>query len=224
MALPTSDHIAVDKDTLWHPYTSMTNPTPALPIKSASGVYLHMESGESLVDGMSSWWCAVHGYNNERLNGAVSHQLSQMSHVMFGGLTHRPAVALGRLLAEVTPDPLSKVFLCDSGSISVEVAMKMALQYQRGRCANRNKFVTVRGGYHGDTSAAMSVCDPITGMHTAFKGALAEQIFSKRPDLDEDGIELERTMLENRDSIAALIIEPCVQGAGGMRFYNPKFL
>ena len=224
MSMSIEELMEEDRRTLWHPYTSMVSPAPVLPVKSARGVHLRLETGEVLIDAMSSWWCAVHGYNNTSLNEAAVKQLGAMSHVMFGGLTHRPAVELGRLLRRITPDPLSKVFLCDSGSISVEVAMKMSLQYQRSVSPGRTKFVTVRGGYHGDTFAAMSVCDPVTGMHSAFKGALLNQVFSERPDLDPGALHLERVMEEHGKSAAAFIIEPCVQGAGGMRFYSPDFL
>ncbi len=221
-----------DKSHIWHPYTSMTQPLPVYPVASAKGVMLTLEDGRELVDGMSSWWAAIHGYNHPVLNRAAENQLKKMSHVMFGGITHKPAVDLCRKLVELTPDSLEKVFLCDSGSVSVEVAVKMAIQYwfSKGK-KNKHQLATIRGGYHGDTFGAMAVCDPVTGMHEIFKGILPTHYFADRPacsyagpweDSDLDNI---KSILENHhDQIAAVILEPIVQGAGGMRFYHPNFL
>ena len=209
----------------------MTNPLPTYPVKSASGVHLHLEDGRSVIDGMSSWWAAVHGYAHPTLDAAVQSQVSQMSHVMFGGLTHRPASELVGRLVELTPDALTKVFLADSGSVSVEVAMKMAVQYHYtlGN-AQRTKFVSLRNGYHGDTFGAMSVCDPVNGMHSMFSGMLAQQIFVDAPagpTLDDAELcaqLMEKTLEQQGEEVAAVILEPIVQGAGGMRFYHPKLL
>ncbi len=220
-----------DLEHLWHPYTSMTDPLPANIVESASGVKLRLADGRELIDGMSSWWAAIHGYRHPRLDNAARSQLDKMSHVMFGGITHAPAVELGKLLVEITPEPLEKVFFCDSGSVAVEVAMKMALQYcySAGQ-PHRKRFLTVRSGYHGDTLHAMSVCDPVTGMHTLFKGALPENYFVEAPacrfgdTLDPACIDSFAEALISHDDIAAVIIEPVVQGAGGMRFYSPEYL
>ncbi len=221
-----------DRAHLWHPYTSLRAPLPTYPVVSAEGVRLRLRDGRELVDGMASWWCAIHGYRHPRLDAAARAQLEQMSHVMFGGLTHAPAVELGRRLVELTPAPLGRVFFADSGSVSVEVALKMALQYQvaRGR-PGRHRFVTLRGGYHGDTLGAMSVCDPVTGMHRMFAGHVPPQLFAPRPacrfdeTFEEAHIEeLARLLAAHHEEIAALILEPVVQGAGGMWFYSPAWL
>ena len=209
----------------------MTNPLPVYPVKSASGVHLHLEDGRSVIDGMSSWWAAVHGYAHPVIDAAVSSQLNQMSHVMFGGLTHRPASELVGRLVEMTPEALTKVFLCDSGSVSVEVAMKMAVQYHYtlGN-ARRTKFISLKNGYHGDTFGAMSVCDPVNGMHGMFSGMLAQQIFVETPsgptvaDAEHCATLLENTLRQKGAEVAAVIMEPIVQGAGGMRFYHPHLL
>ena len=219
----TAEHLEADRTTIFHPYTSMIDPTPVLPVASATGAKLHLETGESLVDGMSSWWACVHGYNHPQLNAAVARQLEDMSHVMFGGLTHRPAVALGSALTRLTG--MDKAFICDSGSISVEIALKMALQYHRANDRpGKSRFLTVRGGYHGDTFGAMSVCDPVTGMHSAFSSVLPQHIFCKMPGEDGALEDLREKMEENAGEVAALVLEPVVQGAGGMRFYDPAYL
>ncbi|WP_154640246.1 adenosylmethionine--8-amino-7-oxononanoate transaminase [Lewinella sp. W8] len=221
-----------DREHLWHPYTSLVDPLPTYPVASASGVRLTLSDGRELIDGMASWWCAVHGYNVPELNAAARAQLDDMSHVMFGGLTHQPAVALGERLVRLTPDGLQRVFLADSGSVSVEVAMKMAVQYQYARGERgRTKFLTFRGGYHGDTTAPMSVCDPVTGMHQLFAGFLPEHYFLRRPPAGVGGTpdadyrrEMEVFFRQHADRAAAFICEPVVQGAGGMHFYHPEFL
>jgi len=217
-----------DQNNLWHPYAKIPNTISSHHVISAEGVYLNLDNGKKVIDGMSSWWSVIHGYNNQRLNEAIKTQLDQMSHVMFGGLTHEPAIKLGQKLIEITPKELTKVFFADSGSISVEVALKMALQYwhQKGE-KNKTKFVTPYGGYHGDTFGAMSVCDPDNGMHSMFSGVLPKHFFAKRPNLnntDEALDDLKAIIQNHHHEIAALILEPIVQGAGGMNFYSPDYL
>ncbi len=226
------DLIDIDSQHIWHPYSAMHSNAAVYPVISASGVRLTLADGRELVDGMASWWCAIHGYNHSVLNDAVGKQLGQMAHVMFGGLTHEPAIHLVDKLVSITPDPLSAVFLADSGSVSVEVALKMAIQYWHacGR-PDKQRFVSLRNGYHGDTFGAMSVCDPVTGMHSLFSDLLARQFFVDAPSCgygnparESDIDALEAVLRQHHPKIAALILEPIVQGAGGMRFYSADYL
>jgi len=227
-----STDLDFDRDHLWHPYTSTSKPLPTFPVASAAGVRLTLDDGRELVDGMSSWWAAVHGYNHPVLNQAAKDQIDRMAHVMFGGLTHEPAVELGKKLVALTPDPLEKVFLADSGSVSVEVAIKMALQYwlSQGH-TGKDKLLGLRNGYHGDTFGAMAACDPVNGMHSLFSGVLAKHYFADAPqcpyDSDFDTADLDsiqQMLAAHHQEIAAVILEPVVQGAGGMRIYHPVYL
>jgi adenosylmethionine-8-amino-7-oxononanoate aminotransferase len=227
----TPADLAFDQQHIWHPYTSMTQPLPVYPVVGATGCELQLADGKALIDGMSSWWAAIHGYNHPRLNQAMKDQIDQMSHVMFGGITHPPAVALCRKLVAMTPENLECVFLADSGSVAVEVAMKMALQYWHAKGDARQRFLTFRHGYHGDTFGAMSVCDPDNSMHSLWQGYLPEHLFAPAPNcrFDDEWDEMDivpfaRLMAAHRHEIAAVILEPIVQGAGGMRFYHPEWL
>lgn len=227
-----SSILAKDQQFVWHPYSSLTDPIPAYEVVSAEGVYLHLADGTVLVDGMSSWWCTIHGYNHPVLNQAAKEQIDKVSHVMFGGITHAPAVDLCEKLVEITPDGLDKVFLADSGSVGVEVAIKMAFQYwlSKGQ-PEKNKLLSLRNGYHGDTFAAMSVCDPVNGMHHLFDKVMQQHFFAPAPqtafdgDWDESDIaEFTDIIAQQHHQLAAVILEPIVQGAGGMRFYSPHYL
>lgn len=217
---------------IWHPYTSMIDPLPCYHVKSAAGVYLELESGEKVIDGMSSWWCAIHGYNHKELNEAAYHQLSKMSHVMFGGITHDPAILLCKHLVDMTHEQLECVFLCDSGSVAVEVALKQAIQYWDAKEEpTRKKFLTITHGYHGDTFGAMSVCDPVNSMHTLYTGYVPANIFAKGPEInygeqwnDADIEDFANNLQANKEAIAAVIVEPILQGAGGMKMYHPEYL
>ena len=224
--------LAIDRAHAWHPYTSTLNQDPVYPVRAARGCRLELMDGRELIDGMSSWWCAIHGYNHPVLNQALRDQLEAMAHVMFGGLTHEPAVGLIERLVALTPAPLQHVFLCDSGSVSVEVAIKMALQYHQARGEpGRHRLLALRSGYHGDTFGAMPVCGPVTGMHHLFAQALPRQLFAPAPACpfgapcrDEDIAGFAALGWENRRELAAVILEPIVQGAGGMRFYSADYL
>lgn len=228
----TQELIEFDKKHIWHPYSSAINQIDSLLVKRGDGVYLELEDGTRLIDGMSSWWCAIHGYNVNELNEAITTQLGKISHVMFGGLTHEPAIELSKTLLKIAPQGLEHVFYSDSGSVAVEVSMKMALQYWNAKNqGGKNKFVTIRKGYHGDTWHPMSVCDPETGMHSIFNNKLPNQIFLPPPEskfnetFDPNELnEVERVLSTQHHEIAAFILEPIVQGAGGMRFYHQDYL
>lgn len=236
MSTAPADVLAFDREHLWHPYTSMTEPTPVRLVTGACGARLQLGGvydGREVVDGMSSWWSAIHGYRHPVLDAALRDQVAEFSHVMFGGLTHAPAVELGRRLVAITPEPLERVFLADSGSVSVEVAMKMVLQYQRGvGRPERTKMLTIRGGYHGDTFHPMSVTDPDGGMHAMWQGVLPTQVFGMMPPrigagvgyIDTWAAHLENKIFEHGDELAGIIVEPLLQGAGGMWAYDPECL
>lgn len=224
--------LELDRRHVWHPYSSINTNAPLYPVQSAEGCRLHLADGRSLIDGMSSWWSAVHGYNHPRLNRALSDQLGKMAHVMFGGLTHEPAVTLAQRLVQLTPPGLEHVFLADSGSVSVEVAMKMSIQYWMSQQQpQKTKFISLRSAYHGDTLGAMSVCDPVTGMHHLFNQVLPQNIFVDAPtatfnsnDVTACIAPMEQALAQNHQRVSAVILEPVVQGAGGMRIYSPAYL
>jgi len=224
--------LQLDQQYIWHPYSALGSDLPVFPVVSAQGVRLKLADDRELIDGMSSWWCAIHGYNHPQMNKALENQLQNMSHVMFGGLTHPPAVELAKTLVEITPSTLSSVFFSDSGSVAVEVAMKMAIQYWHDKqFTDKQQFLTVRSGYHGDTFGAMSVCDPVTGMHSLFNQSLAQQVFIDAPTSafneacnETDLNNLKTALQNNHTKLAAFIIEPVLQGTGGMRFYSADYL
>jgi adenosylmethionine-8-amino-7-oxononanoate aminotransferase len=230
--MKNNKNLAFDAQHIWHPYSSVVKPSTIHEVVSANGVRLHLADGREIIDGMSSWWSTIHGYNHPRLNDAAKFQIDQMSHVMFGGLTHQPAVDLVRKLIDMTASPLQYVFLADSGSISVEVAIKMAIQYWFAQgFTKKQKMLTVRNGYHGDSFGAMAVSDPENGMHSMFAQVLPKHLFAPAPTClrdedwqDSDIAEFRQLLIDNQQQIAAVIIEPLVQGAGGMRFYCPEYL
>lgn len=227
----TASMSSIDRNHIWHPYSAMNSDLPIYQVESAKGVRIKLSDGRELIDGMSSWWCAIHGYNHPAMNAALITQLDKMSHIMFGGFTHEPAIELTKLLVDLTPEPLQKVFYSDSGSVAVDVAMKMAIQYwyAKGQ-SQRQRFVSLRRGYHGDTIGAMSVSDPETGMHTLFKHALQKNLFVPQPECHfgepcaDQALQFLRDIFDKNDDIAALILEPIVQAAGGMWFYSAEYL
>ena len=227
-----SDLLDFDRRHIWHPYTSMTEPLRTYEAVSAEGVRIRLADGRELIDGMASWWCVIHGYNHPELNAAIEAQLRKTAHLMFGGLTHEPAIELARELIRITPDALQHVFFSDSGSVAVEVAIKMAIQFwgAQGR-SEKSRLLTIKGGYHGDTFGAMSVCDPVSGMHERFRPVMPQHLFVERPRTrpgeplhPSDSDEIERAISAHHQELAAVILEPVVQGAGGMWFYSPEYL
>ncbi len=230
--LTTPQVSAIDQQHIWHPYSSMIGQIPTYHVARAEGVRLTLVDGRELIDGMASWWSVIHGYNHPTLNDALKQQIDCMSHVMFGGIIHEPAALLAKTLVDITPDGLEKVFFSDSGSVGVEVAIKMAIQYWHSLGqSKKSRLLSLRHGYHGDTFGAMSVCDPTTGMHHLFKGSVAEQLFADAPQCkfndawNESYIsDVEQKIVAHADELAAVILEPIVQGAGGMRFYSPHYL
>lgn len=232
MIAAIEDMLQFDRQHIWHPYTSIENPLKVYAVESADGVRIRLQDGRELIDGMASWWAAIHGYNNPRLTATLQDQAAKLAHVMFGGFTHEPAVELSKLLVKTSPEPLNRVFLCDSGSVAVDVAMKMAIQYNFALgISGKNRFLTIKSGYHGDVFHAMSVCDPVNGMHQIYKGILPEYFFADSPrctfnaSWDEGDIASFKSIIEvHHHEICAVILEPIVQGAGGMRFYHPEYL
>ncbi|MFV2061383.1 MAG: adenosylmethionine--8-amino-7-oxononanoate transaminase [Gammaproteobacteria bacterium] len=222
----------IDHNHIWHPYSAMNSDLPVYSVASAQGVRITLQDGQQLIDGMSSWWSAIHGYNHPIMNQALQVQIQKVSHIMFGGFTHQPAIELTKILIDITPDKLQSLFYSDSGSVAVEVALKMALQYWMAKGQpNRKRFIALRSGYHGDTFMAMSVSDPATGMHHLFEENIAKQIFVKQPEsrfgknCNTGDVEaLEQALNEHENSVAAVIMEPIVQGAGGMWFYSADYL
>jgi adenosylmethionine-8-amino-7-oxononanoate aminotransferase len=230
--LSTEQLLAIDQAHIWHPYASMIDAPPVYPVVSAQGTRLKLADGRELIDGMASWWSVIHGYNHPRLNEAAKVQLADMSHVMFGGITHPPAAKLAKLLVDITPKSLTKVFFSDSGSVAVEVAIKMAMQYwySIGK-KQKHQLLTIKNGYHGDTFGAMATCDPVTGMHHMFQDVLPKHVFADSPRCrfdedcrDEDIADFARLIEQHHQQLAAVILEPIVQGAGGMKFYSPAYL
>lgn len=232
MEKETAELLQFDRKHIWHPYTSIENPLDVYLVESAQGVRIRLQDGRELIDGMASWWSVIHGYNNPHLTRIIQRQAGKLAHVMFGGLTHEPAITLARLLIDITPAGLDRIFFCDSGSVAVEVAMKMAIQYNFAKgISGKNKFLTIRSGYHGDAFHAMSVCDPVTGMHQIYQGILPEYFFADAPACgfydeweEADIASFKKLLNEHHPSICAVILEPIVQGAGGMRFYHPQYL
>ncbi|NKI17134.1 adenosylmethionine--8-amino-7-oxononanoate transaminase [Spongiibacter sp. KMU-166] len=221
-----------DRNHIWHPYSSVHSPVTPFAVSSAKGVRLTLADGREVIDGMASWWSAIHGYNHPALNEAAKSQLEAMSHVMFGGLTHQPAATLGKRLVDMTPASLTRVFIADSGSVAVEVAIKMALQYWIGRGrSDKHRLLALRNGYHGDTFATMAICDPVNGMHHLFNKVLPQHLFADAPATpfgetasDQDMASITRLIEQHHHELAAVVLEPIVQGAGGMRFYSADYL